>query len=537
MSSVDYNMDRGGYMSRPTELDIYIYLRKSRKDIEEEKKVQGSGESYDTLQRHRQTLFAIAKKERHNIVAIYEEVVSGESVTERPRIQEMLRSVESGHVDAVLVMDLDRLGRGDMLDQGLLDRAFRYSATKILTPTEAYDPSSETWELVFGIKSLVAREELKAITRRMQRGRVASASEGKSISKIPPYGYLRDENLRLYPDVETAWVVKKMFEMMRDGHGRQAIAQELDRLGIKPPNTKRETWSPSSITAIIKNEVYLGTIIWGQVKYVKQNGKYQKKMVPRENWTIKENAHDPLVSPELFEAANRAHSGRWRPSTNVSKGLKNPLAGILMCAVCGFSMLYQPRPNRPNDAIRCVQPGCKGIQKGSSISLVEARVIKALEGMIKDLEIEAEDATPNDAEEISYKRLLIDKKTEEISELNAQKSNLHDFLERGIYDTDTFLERQKNLNKRLDVMQSEVRNLESEIHKDNIRNQSVEDFLPKLRNVVEAYGNTSDIRVKNALLKSVLDKATYLRKKEWTKQDQFVIQFYPRVYPDKVGPS
>jgi site-specific DNA recombinase len=65
----------------------------------------------------------------------------------------------------------------------------------------------------------------------MQRGRVASAGEGKSISKVPPYGYLRDDNLRLHPDPETAWVVKKMFEMMRDGHGRQFIAQELDKLG------------------------------------------------------------------------------------------------------------------------------------------------------------------------------------------------------------------------------------------------------------------------------------------------------------------
>lgn len=515
-------------MSRPTELNIYIYLRKSRKDIEEEKKAQGSGETYDTLQRHRQTLFAIAKKERHNIVAIYEEVVSGESVTERPRIQEMLRSVEAGTVDAVLVMDLDRLGRGDMLDQGLLDRAFRYSATKILTHTESYDPSSETWELVFGIKSLVAREELKAITRRMQRGRVASASEGKSISKIPPYGYLRDENLRLYPDVDTAWVVKKMFEMMRDGHGRQAIAQELDRLGIKPPNTKRKTWSPSSITAIIKNEVYLGTIIWGQVKYVKQNGKYQKKKVPRENWTIKENAHDPLVSTELFEAANLAHSGRWRPSTNVSKGLKNPLAGILKCEVCGFAMLYQPRPTRPNDVIRCVQPGCKGVQKGSSINLVEQRVIEGLAELAKSIKIQAEEHAVSDNTEAPYKKMLITKKEQEVAELDSQKSRLHDLLERGVYDIDTFIERQKNLTDRINSVQKEILSVTLELQKEEVLKQNVTQILPALQNILTSY-HISDVETRNKLLKDVLTKATYLRKKEWAKQDQFVIQIYPKI--------
>lgn len=515
-------------MSRPSGLSIYIYLRKSRKDLEEERKAVEQGETFDTLERHRNNLLAVAKKERHNILHIYEEIVSGESVTERPRIQEMLREVDDGLVDGVLVMDLDRLGRGDMLDQGLLDRAFRYSGTKILTPTEVYDPESETWELVFGIKSLVAREELKAITRRMQRGRVASAGEGKSISKRPPYGYKRDENLRLEPDEETAWVVKKMFEMMRDGHGRISIAQELDRLKIKPPNDKRSPWSPSSITAIIKNEVYLGTIIWGQVKYVKRNGKYKKTKLPRSKWTIKENAHDPIVSPELFEAANRAHSGRWRPSTNTSKGLSNPLAGILKCEQCGYSMLFQPRPNRPNDAIRCVQPSCRGIQKGAGMSLVEQRVIELLSEYALDIAVSYTQQTPVNDGEIPYKKILATNKQEEVAQLNKQKSNLHDLLERGVYDIDTFLDRQQNLTVRINGLEEEIRNLLSEIQKEETRQSGANELLPQLQTVLSEYWD-ADIETRNQMLKTVLVKATYLRKKDWKKPDEFVLQLYPLI--------
>lgn len=517
-------------MSRPSDLNIYIYLRKSRKDLEEEKKAGESGETYDTLDRHRRNLFAVAKKERHNIVHIYEEVVSGESVTERPELQEMLRKLDADYdvVDGVLVMDLDRLGRGDMLDQGLLDRSFRYSGTKILTPNEVYDPESETWELVFGIKSLVAREELKAITRRMQRGRVASAGEGKSISKVPPYGYTRDENLRLHPDIESAWVVKKMFEMMRDGHGRQAIAQELDKLEIKPPNKKRDSWSPSSITAIIKNEVYLGTIIWGQVKYVKRNGKYTCKKVPRSNWTIKENAHDPIVTPELFEAANRAHSGRWRPSHNVSKGLANPMAGVLKCELCGYSMLYQPRKNRPNDVIRCVQPTCKGVQKGSAINLVEQRMLDGLKQFAQELEIQTQAPAAFNDDDISYKKKLVEGKLEEIAQLDTQRSKLHDLLERGIYDVDTFVERQQNLTERINGLQEEIRSLSSDLQKEELRKTNVTDLLPQLQTVISEY-QLADIESRNRLLKAVLEKATYLRKKEWMKPDEFVIQLYPRI--------
>lgn len=515
-------------MSRITDLIIYLYLRKSRKDLEEEKKAQAAGETYDTLERHRRALLAVAKKERHQIAHIYEEVVSGESIVERPEIQAMLRHVEAGEVDAVLVVDLDRLGRGDMLDQGLLDRAFRYSGTKILTPTEVYDPESETWELVFGIKSLVAREELKAITRRMQNGRKSSAGEGKSISKKPPYGYKRGENLRLEPDEETTWVVQKMFAMMRDGHGRQAIANELDKLGIKPPNPKRDSWSPSSITAIIKNEVYLGRIIWGQVRYLKRGGKYTRKKMPRNTWTIKDDAHEPLVSTELFEAANRAHSGRYRPSTVQAKKLSNPLAGVLKCEVCGYTMLYQPRKDRPSSFLRCKTPSCQSLQKGAAYHLVERELLDGLKKLTDALEIQGEIQEPAVDTDAKYKRNLVNKKSQEVSELEAQKSNLHDLLERGIYDVDTFVERQQNINERINGIQSEIRGLENELQKEELRRNSVEEYLPQLRSVIDAYDN-ADVERKNTLLKSVLEKATYLRKKEWTARDQFVLQLYPKI--------
>jgi site-specific DNA recombinase len=118
-------------MSRPSGLNIDLYLRKSRKDIEEEKK---ASEPEKITIHSNATAALFSPSQRKNAITslnMYEEVVSGESVTERPRIQEIIRKLDDGHADGVLVMDLDRLGRGDMLDQGLLDRAFRYSGTKI----------------------------------------------------------------------------------------------------------------------------------------------------------------------------------------------------------------------------------------------------------------------------------------------------------------------------------------------------------------------------------------------------------------------
>jgi site-specific DNA recombinase len=517
-------------MYRLTNLDIILYLRKSRKDIEEEKKAAESGQSYDTLQRHRDTLMAVVRKEGHNIIGIYEEVVSGESISERPEIQKMLREVETGIADAVLVMDLDRLGRGDMLDQGILDRAFRYSGTKIITPTEIYDPESETWELVFGIKSLVAREELKAITKRMQHGRRASAKEGKSISKKPPYGYLRDENLKLYPDPETAWVVVKIFEMTRNGYGRQAIAEELDKLGINPPDEKREFWSPTSIAAIIKNEVYMGHIIWGKFRYVKQNGKYIRKKMPKERWYVKENAHEPIVSKELWEAANNAYSSRYRPHTVENKSLANPLAGLLKCEVCGYTMWYQPRKDRPNPLIRCANPKCKGIQKGALLPLVEERILQSLAEFVDQFEVQEKMMEKKETMSvIPLKQKAIEKKEKELQELNKQKNNLHDFLERGVYTIEVFLERQQNIVERIKQTQKEIDQLKQEIQREQHKEKNINEYIPNVKKVLEAYQHTDDAEKKNRLLKSVLEKATYLRKPDWTKKDQFQIQLFPKI--------
>jgi site-specific DNA recombinase len=517
-------------MYRPTNLDVFIYLRKSRKDIEEEKKAAESGSSYDTLQRHRDNLLAVARKEGHHILGIFEEVVSGESIAERMEIQKLLRELETGIADAVLVMDIDRLGRGDMLDQGILDRAFRYSGAKIITPTEVYDPESENWELVFGVKSIVSREELKVITKRLQGGRRDAAAKGKSITKKPPYGYLRDEKLKLYPDPDTAWVVVKIFEMMRDGHGRQAIAAELDKLGVKPPDEKRTFWSPSSITAIIKNEVYMGHIIWGKVKYIKQNGKYRRKKMPPERWYVKENAHEPLVSKELFEAANKAHTGRWRPSTIENKSLANPLAGLLKCEICGYTMWYQPRKDRPNPIIRCANPRCKGVQKGALLPLVEERILQSLAEFVDQFEVQEQMVEKRERQSvIPLKQKALEKKEKELKELTVQKDNLHDLLERGIYTVEVFLERQQSVVERIKKTQEEMAQLQQEIEKEQLKEKNINEYIPTVKKVLEAYRQTDDVEKKNRLLKSVLEKATYLRKPEWTKKDQFLIQLYSKI--------
>jgi DNA invertase Pin-like site-specific DNA recombinase len=73
------------------------------------------------------------------VVKIYYEMVSGDTIASRAQMQELLADVEDGRYAGVIVMEVERLARGDTIDQGIVAQAFKYSNTKIITPNKTYD--------------------------------------------------------------------------------------------------------------------------------------------------------------------------------------------------------------------------------------------------------------------------------------------------------------------------------------------------------------------------------------------------------------
>ena len=103
-----------------------MYLRKSRKDLQAETLHPGN-----TLLRHEKTLSDLSVSLSLPIDKIYREIVSGDSISSRPVMQTLLREVENNVWEGVFVMEIERLARGDSIDQGIVSRAFRYSHTRI----------------------------------------------------------------------------------------------------------------------------------------------------------------------------------------------------------------------------------------------------------------------------------------------------------------------------------------------------------------------------------------------------------------------
>lgn len=114
------------------------YLRKSRAD--------DPGEPIETtLHRHREALLKCMESHGIHVAPedVFEEVASGDSLYARPQMLRLLERVERGDYAGVLCMDIQRLGRGSMSDQGAILDAFKASRTKIITPSKVYDLSDE----------------------------------------------------------------------------------------------------------------------------------------------------------------------------------------------------------------------------------------------------------------------------------------------------------------------------------------------------------------------------------------------------------
>lgn len=229
-----------------------MYLRKSRMDTDyEEISIT------ETLSRHRITLEKLCKSKRLHVDEVLEEVVSGESLTARPQMMRLLEMVSTGAYAGVVCMDIERLSRGSSMESGYIMQILQVNGCKIVTPGKIYDLQNESDEQFTDMKFMFSRYELKTITKRLVRGRNQSASEGKFMGSMAPYGYRayklpgeKGNSLVVIP--EEASVVRMIFGMYGlQGMGYNAIAYRLNDMHIP---ARKGQWSQTSVANILTNE-------------------------------------------------------------------------------------------------------------------------------------------------------------------------------------------------------------------------------------------------------------------------------------------
>lgn len=471
------------------------YLRKSRAD--------DPGEPVEaTLRRHREALLKCMENHGIHVAPedVFEEVASGDSLYARPQMLRLLERVERGDYAGVLCMDIQRLGRGSMSDQGAILDAFKSSRTKIITPNKVYDLSDEADETYTEFETFLGRQEYKMIKRRLRRG-VRATVEGGGYIANAPYGYDKTRVGKapsLVPNEAEAVFVRQMFELYASGMGCQRIADTVNALGAVP--RRGQQFNRTTIRTILKNPVYVGKVVWNRKSHIRpgrQNGKHATVSHPQEEWTVVEGLHPAIIPMELFDRVQEIFAGRYH-SPSFTGVIENPLAGLVVCGNCGHVMQRQA-DRRGGPMLLCQRKGCI---VSSRLSLVEERLIARLKEEM-DLLVQSQGKTAPQEKRAAQTRQALEK---QIATARAQDEKLHDLLEQGIYDTDTFLSRHQALSQRIQSLEA----AKSKLHAP--RQLDVPKMAQRLQSLFDCYQGLSPGE-RNALLKTVIERAVYYKEK------------------------
>lgn len=516
-----------------------LYLRKSRKDLEAE--AHGDGE---TLARHKAALLANAQRLGRTITEIYAEVVTGDSIAARPEMQRLMADVEAGRFDAVHVMEVERLARGDSLDQGLVARAFKYSGTLIITPLKIYDPNDEYDEEYFEFGLFMSRRELKTITRRQQRGRVASVQEGKWPFNKSPYGYDRvkltgQKGWTLQPNAEAS-TLRNIFRWYTDGFtaadgstqrlGVALIVRQLNESGI--PSRTGKDWNPAVVREILRNPVYAGYVRWGYRPAVKKivDGKVvvTSARAKPEDVTLVKGLHEPLVSQETFDRAQELLARNPSRPGPKQVCMKNPLSGLVICGGCGRAMVRRPYGNGYPDGLLCPYTSCHTV--GSTLATVEKALLDALRVWYAE-QSAGEPERSSFVDELALTESRLASLHADLDRLRAQLARAYDLVEQGVYTSDVFLSRSRALADQIDAAEAAIVDAEKEQTRLQLTIANQQEQLPRLKHVLDTYTDDLTAEEKNTLLRTVLEKVLYTKtsRERWGSGSDMQLHLFPRI--------
>lgn len=512
---------------------VAMYLRKSRADLESEMKGEG-----ETLAKHKKALLQVAKEKKLNIIKIYQEIVSGESLIHRPEMLKLMEEVSNNQYNAVLCMDMDRLGRGDMQDQGFILKTFKKSKTKIITPRKIYDLDDQFDEEYSEFEAFMARKEFNIIKRRLENGRIRSVQEGNYIGARAPYGYQKTGDLTLVPDPNTSPVVEMIFQWYTSDNpnerlGTTNIAKKLNELGISSYTGSK--WSNNVILQIIKNPIYIGKVRWKTVERVKSTDP-SKKVDARnrreDEQMLVDGKHEAIIAEEIFEKAQDIRINKRNPRWKQATTLQNPLAGLIICGICGGTLTLARASNSKYKwpHLVCTNRGRGGnCNKSSRLEHIERKILDALYDWLEEykLKIDPKEYVEKDTHAAIYEQTIKNLKIE-INDLRKQQDRLHDLLERGIYDEDTFISRSQKITSRLDELQHALNQSEIDLELETERKKAKLDIIPKIENILDVYSSLETAKEKNLLLKTIIDRCIYTKEKH-QKNDEFSIVIHPKI--------
>jgi DNA invertase Pin-like site-specific DNA recombinase len=322
-----------------------IYVRIS----EEEKKKSIT----DSIENQKEILHEYAVVHHLNIYGVYEDDgVRGGSFN-RPAFKKMIRDIEAGYVNCVLVKDLSRFGREHIDADHYLERYFPQKGVRFISVIQGLDSVADPHRMnsiEVPMLNIFNEQYLRQVSNSTKASLMMKRKEGKFVGSIVPYGYIRDskDKYHLVIDKEVYTVVQDIFKWFLDYTSLNEIAVRLNKKGILSPcayrNSKNgkprkvSSWTHMVVKGILMREIYTGDMIQG--KTYSYNCKVNKREhLPRDKWDIVENTHEAIVEKTVFKQAQSLLNRKSKPKKTAKRTAPSIFSGFLVCKDCGKMMV------------------------------------------------------------------------------------------------------------------------------------------------------------------------------------------------------
>ena len=298
--------------------------------------------SFESQQRYfRQYIERNPDWELYEIFA--DEGISGTNTKKRKEFNRMIACAKNGDFDLIITKEISRFAR-NTLDSIYYTRDLKKHGVGVIFMNDNINTLDGDAELRLAIMSSIAQEESRKTSERVKWGQKRQMEQGVVFGRSM-LGY-DVKGGKMYINEEGARIVRLIFhKFVKEGKGTHVIARELREEGIAPMRVKE--WQNTVILRVIRNEKYCGDLVQKKTytpDFLSHEKKYNRG---QEEFVIIKDHHEPIVSRELFDEANRILDEKSLSQEGKAKhSSRYPFSGKIKCGCCGASYVARYKTRR-----------------------------------------------------------------------------------------------------------------------------------------------------------------------------------------------
>lgn len=327
-----------------------LYLRLSKEDVDKIRK----GDDSESIQNQRLLLMDYALNHDFSVVNVYSDDDESGLYDDRPDFEKMMRAAKLGEFDVIIAKTQARLSRNMEHIEKYLHHDLPNMGIRFIGVVDGVDTDNAGNKKSRQINGLVNEWYCEDLSANIRSAFRIKMKEGQFIGSSCCYGYIKDpkNHNHLIVDEYAASVVRKIYQLYLQGHGKAKIGAILSSEGILiPTRYKREVlginfkngkelettknWSYQTIHEILNNETYTGHLIQNKANKISYKDR-KRKSLPRDQWIIVENTHEAIIDKETFELVQKLQKVRTK-SVNIKES-DSVFSGMIFCADCKHAM-------------------------------------------------------------------------------------------------------------------------------------------------------------------------------------------------------